>query len=272
MKEGAPPLSTPPGLLEVSGMDYGEKRIAYLIACSGALLLLLCILVSYSLVLAIAGVAMMSFAIVMLKAGDWLVLSFSRAGVYPLFSSMKVREDCILVRQGGGFTAVGGFEILTSRSIVELSETERERLLIGWFSFLGSVRHPFKLIATLSPCDVSRELRELTRKLEGVRISLAKAKDQGMESRLLREKEELEKALERLSSEVPYETVFLLTTQAEAETEEKAREKLSSRLRELATAVELSLSAETRRLRGRELLRMLELHIFSPENLENFLF
>jgi len=253
-------------------MDYSEKRIAYLIAGAGVLLLLLCIMVSYSSALAMAGVAMLSFAIVMLKAGDWLVLSFARAGIYPLFRNMKIKEDNIIVTEERGFTAVGGFEILTSRSIVELSEIEREKLLVGWFSFLGSIRHPFKLIVTLSPCDVSRELRELTRKLESIRLSLSKVRDQGMESRLLREKEELEKSLERLSSEVPYETVFLLTTQTTGETEDKARELLNSRLRELATAVELSLSAETKRLKGRELLRMLELHLFSPDNLEDFLF
>ncbi len=47
---------------------------------------------------------------------------------------------------------------------------------------------------------------------------------------------------------------------------------LQERLGELTTAIAVSLNVEARKLSGVELLKLLELHLFTPASLEDYLF
>ena len=63
-----------------------------------------------------------------------------------------------------------------------------------------------------------------------------------------------------------------MATHGEGYSREGAVKALEERLSELTTAIAVSLNVEARKLSGVELLKLLELHLFTPASLEDYLF
>ena len=254
---------------------FGIKKFAYISFGLGVLLFFITFFTTFSLLVLMIGLAMIFGSAVILKVGDWIIPSFLyRFKVHPVFANMIVRDDAVVVR-GEKYYAVGGAELLVTRSIAELSDKEKEALILSWHSFLSSVRFPFKIITIMKPVDVSKEFSNIIREIETAKIKIAKARknmDRYTEITYEQRLKELERIANRFRAETPHDTIFLISVQGEGFTEEDAVAVMKQRLKELMTAISVSLSVEARELKGVELLKLMDLHLLTPERFEDYMF
>ncbi len=255
---------------------FGIKKFAYASFATGVLLFLIVFLTSFSLPFLFLSLLLIFSTAVILKVGDWVIPSLLyRLRIHPLFANMEVTDEAIVVKAEDRYFAAGGAELLITRSIAELREEERTTLARSWHSFLSAVRFPFRIIVINTPVDIAKEFGDVLREIEKAKVRIAEAKkndDRYTEITYEKKLAEFEKIAARFKAETPYDTVFLMATHGEGYSREEAVKALQERLGELTTAIAVSLNVEARKLSGVELLKLLELHLFTPASLEDYLF
>ncbi len=258
-------------------MDFFNiRKLAYIFFGIGITIFIITYFTTYSIIYFLISTILIFSSAIILKVGDWIIPSLLyKFKIHPIFSNFEITDEAIIVKSGNEYIAIGGIEILLTRSVAELTEREREALIISWHSFLTSIRIPFKIMITVKPVDIEREFKDLMVEYEKLKLEVSKALQRGDRYRQItyeKKLEELEKIIQRFKSEIPYETFLIAMTQGKGFSKSQAIQDMKSKLNELSTSLSVALNCETRILKGVELVKLIDLHILIPEDFKDFLF
>ncbi len=187
------------------------------------------VILSWSVNLLILSIIILGFSGIIIKYGDWILPSvLSVTGRHPVYETLEILEDAILMKEEGTWTAVG--YIILDVYFSPLDEADKDKLV--YLTMLASLFSHLIISQYISPVDVSEVRRKMKQELNLFSADLAGATQDSnsVKERELKQKiKELENQFDALDRDRPIDVSFFTKLSATADSREEAHKKMRLR-------------------------------------------
>lgn len=242
-------------------LAYGSVALGVAVGIFGALMMM-------SATLLLLSVGILAVSAVLVAFGDWILPSLlGVAGRHPVYDTLEIVDDVVLMKEGDSWTAVGYFIMEVLHSPLEESEKNQ----VSYFSMLTSLfsHLPSRCVISqyVSPVDVEEVRKKLKWELDKASEELgiaSKSKNTPRERKLKQEIKELEHQMETLDVDRPVDVSFFAKVSASGTTAEGAKEEARRVRRSLESNVRGVMRVNTRVARGQELKHIMKMDMVVP--------
>lgn len=242
--------------------------LAYSAVALGTAIGLFGLVITWSTTLLVVSGGILGVSAVLFRFGDWILPSLlGMAGRHPVYDTLEIDDDAVLMREGSTWVAVAYFIMEVHHTPLE----EPEKTRVSYFTMLTSLfsHLPSRCVISqyMSPVDVGEVRRRLRRELNNASVEMASAsRDKNMprERELKQKVKELEHQMETLDRDRPIDVAFFAKVSATGTTREGAKEEVKAVRERLESSVRGVLRVTTREARGQELKRLVKLDMVVP--------
>jgi len=227
------------------------------------------VILSWSVNLLILSIIILGFSGIIIKYGDWILPSLlSVTGRHPVYETLEILEDAILMKEGGTWTAVG--YIILEVYFSPLDEADKDKQV--YFTMLASLfsHLPSRCIISqyISPVDVSEVRRKMKRELNLFSADLAGATQDrnSVKERELKQKiKELEYQFDALDRDRPIDVSFFTKLSATADSREEAHKKMRLRRGSMESHIRGVMRVNSHVATGRDLIDIVRVDMTIPK-------
>lgn len=242
--------------------------LAYSAVAVGVAVGLFGVVVTRSVTLLLVSVVVLGVSGVFVMFGDWILPSLlGVAGRHPVYETLEIEEDAVLMREGDTWRAVGYFIMEVLHSPLEESEKEQLSYFIMLTSLFSHLPARCVISQYVSPVNVEEVRKKIRRDLNMASADLAGAsqeRDTPKQRQLKQEIKEYEHQLETLDSDRPIDVSFYAKVSASAATKEGAKKEMRGLRQGLESNVRGVMRVNTRVARGKELKQVVALDMVVP--------
>jgi hypothetical protein len=227
------------------------------------------VLLTWSANLLMVSVCALVLGAVLVKFGDFIIPSvLGLAGRHPVYETLEIINDAIVMKEGDTWTAVGYFLMVVTHTPWEETDKNKTTYLTQLTTLYTHLPERCVISQYVSPVDVQTVRRNLRRQINDLSISLAEAARDGntpKERELKQKIKELERQDESLDRDRPVDVSFFTKVAGTGTTREGAIEEMRSARTRLESAVRGVLRVNTRTAIGKELMEILKLDMVVPK-------
>lgn len=237
-----------------------KETIGFYVLLGLSVISVIAALLSVNLYLIILAVLLEGTAVFVYRF--WFVfdtLVFRHTNLIQVFDGYELSGErrCAIRRINGKVSVTCASVLDTTGS----SEIDRQKIE----NIISHIDYPFKFTMQVERLDYAKIIDRLQTKrnmkeIELTRLSGARKRDPGKESRIKREIEQLEHDIKSIGfGQMPLKAVYYIFTTAVSESKYDAEEKAKSQIRELTSQFDALLNSKGRIVNGTELLDIMKI-------------